>query len=123
MLLKTLRDVSGLGAQPPALGSAALIMVDCQNTYREGVMQLVGVEPALEEARRLLGRARAAGAPIFHIRHDAGAGSPYDLAEHVGQISAEVAPIAGEAVVTKHFPNAFVQTELEQWLRQAVVTD
>ena len=123
MPLKTLRDVSGLGVQPPALGSAALVMVDCQNTYREGVMQLVGVEPALAEAQRLLQRARAASVPIFHIRHDAGAGSPYDLAEHVGQISAEVAPVAGEAVVTKRFPNAFVQTELEQLLRAAGVTD
>ncbi len=123
MALKTLRDVSGLGTQPPALGSAALVMVDCQNTYREGVMQLIGVEPALKEAQRLLQRARAGGVPVFHIQHDAGAGSPYDLAERIGQISAEVAPIAGEAVVTKRFPNAFVQTELEQKLHAAGVTD
>ena len=79
MLPKTLRDVSGLGTQPPALRDAALVMIDCQNTYREGVMQLAGVEAALAEARRMLERARSAGVPVFHIQHDAGAGSPYDL--------------------------------------------
>ena len=123
MLPKTLRDLSGLGTQPPALRDAALVMIDCQNTYREGIMQLAGVEAALAEAQRLLQRARAAGIPVFHIRHDAGAGSPYDLTQRIGQISDEVAPREGEAVITKQFPNAFVHTGLEQHLRAAGVTN
>ncbi len=69
--LKTLRDVSGMDNTPAGLGDAALIMIDCQNTYRKGVMQLTGVEPALVEARRVLERAREAGTPIIHIMHDA----------------------------------------------------
>ena len=120
---KTLRDVAGLASQPPALRDAALVMIDCQNTYREGVMQLAGVEQALAEARTLLERARGAGVPIFHIRHDAGAGSPYDLTTRIGQISDEVAPRNGEPVITKHYPNAFVQTDLEQQLRAAGVSN
>ena len=123
MLPKTLRDVSGLGTQPPALRDAALVMIDCQNTYREGVMQLAGVEAALAEAQRMLGRARSAGVPVFHIRHDAGAGSPYDISQRIGQISDEVAPRDGEPVITKHYPNSFVQTDLEEQLRAAGVTD
>ena len=123
MAPKTLRDLSGLGTQPPALHEAALVMIDCQNTYREGVMQLAGVEAALVEARRLLQRARAAGIPVFHIRHDAGPGSPYDLTQRIGQISDEVAPRDGEAVITKRHPNAFVQTGLEQHLHAAGVTN
>jgi nicotinamidase-related amidase len=120
---KTLRDVSGLSSQPPKLGDAALIMIDCQNTYREGTMELVGVEAALIEARRLLERARGAGIPIFHIQHDAGVGSPYDITAPIGRISDEVAPQSGESVITKHFPNAFVQTDLERQLRAAAVTN
>jgi nicotinamidase-related amidase len=96
-------------------------MIDCQNTYREGTMELVGVEEALIEAQRLLKRARAAGIPIFHIQHDAGPGSPYDLSTRIGQISDEVAPQPGELVITKHFPNSFVQTNLEEQLRAANV--
>ncbi len=123
MFPKTLRDVSGLGTQPPALRDTALVMIDCQNTYREGIMQLAGVEAALVEARRMLERARAAGVPVFHIRHDAGAGSPYDLTQPVGEISDEVAPRDGEPVITKHYPNSFVQTDLEERLRASGVTD
>ena len=123
MLPKTLRDVAGLGTTPAALRDAALVMIDCQNTYREGTMRLAGVEQALAEAQRLLERARTAGVPIFHIRHDAGAGSPYDLTARIGQISDEVAPREGEPVVTKRFPNAFVQTELEEQLRGTGLTN
>ena len=40
----TLRDLMGLGDVPAAFGQSTLIMIDCQNTYRRGVMQLDGVE-------------------------------------------------------------------------------
>lgn len=115
----TLRQVSGLSDEPQALHDAALLLIDCQNTYREGVMKLVGVEAALTRARRLLERARDAGIPIFHVRHDAGAGSPYDLNTDLGAISDEVAPAKGEAVITKTRPNSFVDTDLHQQLQAA----
>lgn len=113
----TLRDIVGLGHQPAHLSESALIMVDCQNTYRVGVMQLTGVEKAILEAKALLERARALNIPIIHIQHDGGVGSPYDLTTDIGQISNEVAPKDGEYVITKNFPNAFVQTELDERLK------
>jgi nicotinamidase-related amidase len=123
MPLTTLREVSGLPSEPTALADAALVLIDCQNTYREGTMELVGVEAALIEAQSLLKRARAAGIPIFHIQHDAGPGSPYDISTRIGRISDEVSPQPGEPVITKHFPNSFVQTNLEEQLRAANVTN
>lgn len=122
-LPKTLRDVSGLSQQPAGLSLSALVMVDLQNTYREGVMRLEGVEAALAEARGLLERARDAGIPIFHIQHDAGAGSPYDLSAPIGQISGEVAPREGEAVIVKSYPNSFIGTDLEARLQATGVKD
>ncbi|WP_296930289.1 cysteine hydrolase family protein [uncultured Marinobacter sp.] len=113
----TLRDLKGLGHTPSGLSESALIMIDCQNTYREGIMKLEGVENALEEGKKLLERARALGIPIFHIRHDAGPGSPYDINEHIGAIADIVAPIEGEPVITKNFPNSFVQTDLDEQLK------
>ena len=113
----TLRDVAGLGHAPASLEEAALIMVDCQNTYRRGVMQLTGVEPALLEARYLLEMARDLKTPVFHIQHDAGAGSPYDISADIGAIADEVAPRTGEPVIIKHYPNSFVQTELDAQLK------
>jgi len=119
MARTTLRELMGLGDAPAPLGQSTLIMIDCQNTYRQGVMQLDGVEDALAEAARLLARARAAGIPVFHIMHDAGEGSPYDVHAEIGQISDEVAPLAGEPVIVKNFPSAFVGTDLEAQLRGA----
>jgi nicotinamidase-related amidase len=119
---KTLREISGWSNEPPSLREAALILVDLQNTYREGIMQLVDVEPAVVEAQKLLEAARAAGTPIFHIRHDAGPGSPYDVLAPIGQISDEVAPRDGEPVITKYYPSSFHQTNLEQRLRDAGVS-
>ncbi len=114
---QTLREIVGLGQQPTPLRDAALVLIDCQNTYRRGVMQLSGVEEALREARALLELARAHGIAVIHIQHDAGAGSPYDIRSEIGAISAEVAPIDGEPVIVKHYPNAFVQTDLQQRLQ------
>ncbi|MDP4004659.1 cysteine hydrolase family protein [Methylobacterium sp. NEAU K] len=121
--LKTLRGLSGLSAEPASLKSAALVLIDLQNTYRDGVLRLSGVEPAIAEAKTLLERARAAGAPVFHIRHNAGPGSPYDVTAEIGQISPEVGPQGDEPVITKAFPSAFVSTDLEEQLKRAGVTD
>lgn len=115
----TLRELLGLGLQPTPLQDAALILIDCQNTYRSGIMQLTGVEPALLEAQKLLKMARALKMPVFHIQHDAGPGTPYDITAHIGAIADEVAPIAGEPVIVKHYPNSFVQTDLDQQLKAA----
>jgi nicotinamidase-related amidase len=94
-------------------------MIDCQNTYTQGVMALDGVAAALAEAATLLRRARSAGIPIIHIKHDAGEGSPYDIRAEIGQIVDQVAPAGDEPVIVKHFPNSFVQTELDDQLKAA----
>ncbi|WP_371525568.1 cysteine hydrolase [Streptomyces sp. NBC_01283] len=112
----TLRDVIGLDSQPPRLSESALILIDFQNTYRTGVMALDGAEEALAAGARLLERARAAGTPVVHILNDGGEGTPYDISAHIGAISDEVAPVDGEAVVVKQFPNSFHATELEKTL-------
>lgn len=115
----TLRDLSGQPAAPAPLSDTALILVDAQNTYREGVMALDGVETALRHCAELLERARRANVPVIHIQHDSGPGSPYDIRAHIGAIADEVAPRAGEVVVVKAFPNSFVGTDLDARLKAA----
>ncbi|MBB4890534.1 nicotinamidase-related amidase [Streptomyces netropsis] len=113
----SLRDVIGLGSRLPRLDESTLVMIDFQNTYRAGVMALEGAEQALAAGARLLAAARAVGAPVIHVVNDGGEGSPYDIRAEIGSISDEVAPLAGEPVVVKHFPNAFHDTGLEELLR------
>ena len=112
----TLRALEGMPEVPAALADSTLIMIDLQNTYTRGVMELENVQPALDEAAELLDRARSAGAPVIHIVHDGGAGSPYDVHDDIGQIVDRVAPRPGEPVVVKNFPNAFTATDLGERL-------
>jgi nicotinamidase-related amidase len=115
----TLRQLVGLADQAAALSDSTLIMIDCQNTYTQGVMELEGVQPALDQAAELLDRARSAGIPVVHVMHDAGEGSPYDVRAEIGQIVDRVAPREGELVIVKAFPNAFIGTDLDQRLSAA----
>lgn len=119
----TLRSLLALPDAPAPLSKSALVLIDCQNTYREGIMQLEGVEPALAECASLLKRARDAGTPVIHIQHDAGPGSPYDTKAHIGSIADVVAPLAGEKVITKAYPSSFEGTDLDAELKRLGVED
>lgn len=112
MTSTTLRQLSDFDQTPAALANATLILVDYQNTYTTGAMELTGWRPALTAAARLLERARAAGATVIHVMHDGGEGSPFDLTAEIGQIHPLVAPAEGEPVVVKTAPDGFVGTEL-----------
>jgi nicotinamidase-related amidase len=112
----TLRALADLPLQPVSLADSTLVMIDCQNTYTRGVLELEGVQAALDQAAALLDRARAAGIPIIHIQHDDGPGSLYDIGGESGAIVTRVAPRDGEPVVVKNYPNSFVQTDLDERL-------
>lgn len=113
----TLRALMGKPVTPTRLSESVLILIDAQNAYRHGSLTLSGIEPALASCARLLARARALGAPVIHIQHDAGPGTPFDPLSESGAFIDVVAPRPGEAVVVKHFPNAFVGTDLEARLQ------
>ncbi|WP_405561820.1 cysteine hydrolase family protein [Streptomyces sp. NBC_01180] len=112
MATTTLRELNGFDETPASLADATLILVDYQNTYVGGVLELTGWRAALDSAAALLGRAREAGAKVIHVIHDGGAGTPYDIRAEAGRIHPSVAPVEGEPVVVKNAPNAFVGTDL-----------
>jgi nicotinamidase-related amidase len=113
----TLRVLSEMPLVPAGLGASTLVLIDCQNTYTQGVMELEGVQAALDEAATLLDRARTAGIPIIHVQHSDGPGSLYDVDGESGAIVARVAPRDGEPVVVKQYPNSFVETDLDERLK------
>ena len=81
-------------------------------------MELVGAAEAAKNAASVLGRFRADGLPVIHVQHVAlSPNATFFLPETFGvEIHQDVAPIAGETVVTKHFPNAFRETNLKNLL-------
>lgn len=109
----TLRKLNGFDETPAQLSDAALILVDYQNTYTEGVMELDGWKPAVDNTVDLLNRARKAGTPVIHIV-DKG----YDLKSKAGQIIPALKPAKGEPVVEKTVPNAFHKTDLAEQVKK-----
>lgn len=113
MATTTLRELNGFDRTPASPADATLILVDYQNTYTRGVMELTGWEAALDAAAALLATAREAGAKVIHVVNDGGAGTPYDIRTDIGRIHPRVAPAEGEPVIVKTAaPNAFVGTDL-----------
>ncbi|MET9802466.1 cysteine hydrolase family protein [Streptomyces sp. NPDC006368] len=110
----TLRELNGFDETPAKLSDATLILVDYQNTYTDGVMELDGWQPAVTNAEALLKRARKAGTPVIHIV-DKG----YDLKSKAGQIIPALKPVKGEPVVEKSVPNAFHGTDLAEKVKKA----
>ncbi|NEB77834.1 isochorismatase family protein [Streptomyces sp. SID14478] len=113
----TLRELNGFDQTPAKLAGSTLILIDFQNTYTQGVMELDGWEKSLDAAAQLLARARQEGTKVVHVINDGGEGTPYDIRAEIGQIHPKVAPVDGEAVVVKQAPNAFVGTDLDTHLK------
>lgn len=114
MTSTTLRALNGFDETPASLTNSTLVLIDYQNTYTQGVMELTGWEQALDAAAELLTAARAAGTPVIHVINDGGKDTPYDITTDIGRIHPQLSPTPGEPTVVKSVPNAFVNTELAE---------
>lgn len=119
----TLRQLNGLDDTPAKLADSTLVLIDYQNTYTTGVMELDGWQAALDAGARLLARARAAGTKVIHVINDGGEGSAYDIRAEIGRIHPAVAPADGETVVVKQAPDSFFGTGLGEHVDAAGRTD
>lgn len=119
----TLRQLTGLDETPAKLTDSTLVMIDYQNTYTTGVMELDGWQPALDAAARLPERARREGAEVIHVVNDGGEGTPYDIRAEIGRIHPSVAPADGEPEVVKQAPDGFHGTDLGRLVDEAGRSD
>ncbi len=99
---------------------SALIVIDMQNEYfKGGKLELVGIEEAASNARRLLEHFRSGKAPVIYVQHfsakpDAGAFVPGSVG---AEINSSVAPMGPETIIQKNHPNSFRETGLLDLLR------
>ncbi|KQY28501.1 isochorismatase [Nocardia sp. Root136] len=114
MTSTTLRELNGFDETPASLTNSTLVLIDYQNTYTQGVMELDGWKPALDAAAELLTAARAAGTPVIHVINDGGKDTPYDITTGIGRIHPQLSPTPDEPTVVKSAPNAFVNTDLAE---------
>jgi nicotinamidase-related amidase len=97
-----------------------LLLIDIQKDYFPGgAMELEGSLRAAQQARRLLDFFRAGEWPLIHVQHVAvDPGATFFLPGTPGvEPYPETAPLLGETVVWKHFPNAFRETSLLEHLQ------
>ena len=102
--------------------TTALVLIDLQNDYFPGgAMELVGSDPAVEQARTLLEAFRSRDLPLFHVQHiSKRPGATFFLPGTKGaETHSAVAPKPGEPIVVKHFPSSFRETTLLEQLRSA----
>lgn len=101
-----------------------LILIDIQNDYFPGgKMELVGMEKAANNAGKLLNKFREVKLPVFHVQHiSSRPGATFFLPGTEGMnVHESVAPLPGELVVQKSFPNSFRDTLLLNHLNGADV--
>lgn len=98
----------------------ALLIIDIQQDYFAGGRHpLVGPEEAAAQAARLLAAWRERGEPVVHVQHiwDAPDAAFFQPGTPGVEIHPSVAPLDGEALVTKENPNSFLGTGLDERLR------
>jgi nicotinamidase-related amidase len=92
-----------------------LILIDIQNDYfAGGNMELLDMERAADNAKKLLALFRNATLPLFHIQHiSTDPTAAFFQPNTAGvEINERVLPQSGEIVIKKHFPNSFRETGL-----------
>jgi nicotinamidase-related amidase len=100
---------------------AALVVIDIQNFYFPGgQMPLVGADEAAAKAAELVACFRRAGQPVIWVQHlPTGVNAPDPTGiEEPYRMRANLLPAEGEAVIGKHYANAFRGTDLEATLRR-----
>ena len=100
------------------------MLIDIQNDYFPGGKgELENPIGAATQAGRLLDSFRQHKWPTVHVQHVATRpGATTFLPDTEGvKIHASIAPLAGEAIIVKHFPNSFRETDLLEHLKEMVV--
>lgn len=99
----------------------ALILIDIQRDYFPGgKMTLADGDLAADHASKVLTHFRERGLPVIHVHHvSLEKNASFFLPDTDGQtVDLRVQPEADEVVITKHTPNAFLDTELASVLQQ-----
>jgi nicotinamidase-related amidase len=97
--------------------TTALVIIDVQ----KGMFAFPEVQPhqgprTLQAIAGLLGKARAAGAPVVFVKHEGGEGHPLALGSPLHEVADDIAPLPGEAVITKTRCGACLGTPLKATL-------
>lgn len=111
------REIIG---SPPATASTSdstLVIIDAQNEYAEGKLQVANASESRKVIASLLQRYRTAKGSVVHIVHKTPDGAPvFTPKTRLAEEFEELTPLAGEKVIHKHYPGSFAGTDLQEYL-------
>ena len=101
----------------------ALLIIDVQNDYFPGGKnELVHAYEAEKRIQGLIAESRAIGRPIIYIQHFNPPDDTFFLEGTEGaEISDRIRPEKGDKVIVKRYPNSFLETELDSYLKSLQV--
>jgi len=108
-----------VGAQPSTASStdSALIIIDAQNEYAEGKLQVSNVAQSRKAITHLLEKYRGSSGTIVHVKHSVPEGAPvFTPKTALSEEFEELTPKGGEKVIDKQHPSAFADTPLHDYL-------
>ena len=97
----------------------ALLIIDVQNDYFPGgANELSHPFDAEERIRELIAESRVCGRPVIYIQHFNPPDDTFFLEGTFGaDISDRIRPADSDKVITKRYPNSFLETELDEYLK------
>ncbi|MDO4463784.1 MAG: cysteine hydrolase family protein [Bacillota bacterium] len=102
----------------------ALLIIDVQNDYFPGgACELKNAYEAEERIISLISKSRAMGRPIIYIQHKNPPDVNFLVEGTLGcEISERIKPDSEDKVIVKYFPNSFLETELDDYLKKNNIT-
>ncbi|CRK23737.1 hypothetical protein BN1723_013096 [Verticillium longisporum] len=118
--MSSFRSMLGVPPSTASTQDSVLVIIDAQGEYAEGKLKISNIEASRPNISSLLEKYRAANAPIVHVVHETPAGAPlFTQGTKLAEIFDELTPEEGEAVVTKHHPGSFADTNLQEILEKS----
>ncbi|ENX18106.1 hypothetical protein F895_00174 [Acinetobacter sp. CIP 64.2] len=98
----------------------ALLIIDVQNDYfKNGKMELVNPERALQYTNQLENHFIRNNLPIIYIQHINPASASFFQENTIGvELHPQLKATDSSIIIEKHFPNSFLDTDLEKVLEQ-----
>ena len=101
----------------------ALLIIDVQNDYFPGgANELCNPDKAERRIQELISESRVCDRAVIYIQHFNPPDDTFFLEGTFGaEISDRIKPEAGDKVIIKRYPNSFLETELDDYLRSVSV--
>lgn len=98
----------------------ALLIIDVQNDYFPGgANELYGAYEAESKIKSLIAESRKINRPIVYIQHINPPDDTFFIEETFGcEISERIKPLPDDKVIVKYYPNSFLETDLNSYLKE-----